>query len=162
EIESFQAIGGSEGESLFAAGLVEELLTILAMLSNSLSVRAAEPGGNRHPEAGARDSARLYRLSGSVRRSEEDVRVAPRLTSVGNRETIWASKFDYKAGQSFDAQELIAREVVTAVQVTLTEGDQAQFWRRATTSVRAWELFQRGHDLEQRLTRHGHIEARRW
>lgn len=161
EIEPFKALTGSENERLFATGLVEELVTILAGVPNSLAVRQTGAPSGPAAAAGAVECPRLYSLSGSVRRATETLRITARLTVQGSGEAIWADRFEYEASQSFDAQDVIAREVVTAIQITLTEGEQAQLWSKATTSVRAWELFQRGHDMERRFTRHGHREARR-
>ena len=162
EIEPFKALGGLDEEKLFAEGLVEELVTILASLANSLVVRQTDALPDPPFAGAAAADMRLYRLGGSIRYTSDAVRIMARLNVLGSGETIWADRFDYGVSQSFDAQEIIAREVVTAIQVTLTEGEQAQLWGKATANVRAWECFQRGHDMEQRFTRHCHREARRW
>jgi class 3 adenylate cyclase/TolB-like protein/Flp pilus assembly protein TadD len=158
EIEIFRTLDDSQEGRMFADGLVDEMLAMLASLSNSLVVRQILPSQAQPPAAGA---VRRYRLGGSVRRSSEGVRIISRLTDCSNGEALWADRFDYKIDQSFDVHELIAREVVTALQVKLTEGEQAHLWSGGTTNVRAWELFQRGHDLERRFSRDDHKEARR-
>jgi class 3 adenylate cyclase/Flp pilus assembly protein TadD len=160
EIEPFKAIGGSAEERLFASALVEELLTMLARLSNSLLVREVEAAQTSTSSPEAAKTQRLYCLAGSVRRTAEHLRINARLSVRGGGEAIWVDRFEYRASQLLDVQERIAREVVTAIQVTLTEGEQARLWARATTNVRAWELFQHGHDLEQRFSRYSHREAR--
>lgn len=160
EIEAFRAKGGAEDEKLFAAAFTEELITILASLSNSLVVRRVAGAESPAAANATKDAPRLYRLGGSVRHAGDKVQIVANLAVQGSGEAIWADRFDYKLGESFDAQQLIAREVVTAIQVKLTEGDQAQFWRKRTTNLRAWELFQRGHDLERRFTRQDHQGAR--
>ena len=162
EVEDFKAATGSEFETLFAAGLVEEIIGILAILSGSLTVR--QVGSATRPvqlAAGHAETPRIYRLSGTVRRGGDATRILARLTASATGEAVWADRFSYGLEESFDAQELIAHEVVTAIQGTLTEGQQIAIWRKSTSSLRAWELFQRGHDLEQRFTRESHKEARR-
>jgi adenylate cyclase len=160
EIEEYRATGGAEDEKLFAEAFTEELITILVSLTNSLVVRRVGSAEGAPAASATRDAPRLYRLKGSVRHAGDKVRIMANLIVHGSGEAIWGERFDYKISESFDAQELIAREVVTALQVTLTEGDQAQFWHKGTTNLRAWELFQRGHDLERRFTRQGHRQAR--
>lgn len=157
EIEPFKPVHDTAEERLFAGALADELLTMLVRLSNSLLVREAQAGGPREPSRGQR----IYALTGSVRHSPESLRINARLSMKGSGDAIWAERFEYGASQLLDVQERIAREVVTAIQVTLTEGEQARLWANATTSVRAWELFQQGHDLERRFSRFTHIEARR-
>ncbi len=158
EVETFRSLDGSAEDHTFADGLVDEMLAMLASLSSSLVVRHIIASESQPASAG---TVRRYRLGGSVRRRSEGVRIIARLTESANGEALWADRFEYKADQSFDIHELIAREVITALQVKLTEGEQAQLWGGGTTNVRAWELFQRGHDFERRYTRSGHHEARR-
>ncbi|HVJ43898.1 MAG TPA: tetratricopeptide repeat protein [Dongiaceae bacterium] len=158
EIEPFRAAGDSPEDKMFAEGLGDELLAMLTGLGASLVVRQVTAGHHGELDAGL---IRHYRLGGSVRRSPTGARIIARLTEASSGDALWVDRFDYRIDQSFDAHEVIAREVVTALQVNLTEGEQAQLWSGGTTSVRAWEKFQRGHDLERHFTRHGHREARR-
>jgi class 3 adenylate cyclase/TolB-like protein/Tfp pilus assembly protein PilF len=159
EIEPFRAIGGSAEDRMFAEGLSDELLAMLAGLGTSLVVRQMPPG--EPVMLLSTGLVRRYRVGGSVRRSPANARIIAHLSEASSGNAIWADRFDYQLDQSFDAHEVIAREVVTALQVNLTEGEQAQLWSGGTHKIRAWEMFQRGHDLERRFSRHGHREARR-
>jgi tetratricopeptide (TPR) repeat protein len=67
--------------------------------------------------------------------------------------------YDCDLRDRFDIQDQIASEIVSSLQLALTEGEQAQLWRRGTESGKAWEEFQRGHDFERRYTREGHRQA---
>lgn len=158
EIETFRSLDSSPEDRTFADGLVDEMLAMLASISSSLVVRQVVGSETQSAIVG---TVRRYRLGGSVRRRSEGVRIIVRLSEAGSGEALWADRFEYKKDQSFDLHEVIAREIITALQVKLTEGEQAQLWGGGTTSVRAWELFQRGHDLERRYSRDGHREARR-
>jgi tetratricopeptide (TPR) repeat protein len=61
----------------------------------------------------------------------------------------------------FALQEHIAKEVITALQETLTEGEQARLWASTTSNGQAWIYFQRGHHRERLFTREGTSEAKR-
>jgi adenylate cyclase len=124
EIETFRPKVNGDDERLFALGLTEELVGILAGLANSLMVRQIDEARS-HSAIGVGEALRLYRLGGSVRRVGSSVKITAHLTAQASGVTIWSDRFDYSADESFDVQEVIAREVVTAIQVTLTEGDQA-------------------------------------
>lgn len=158
EIEPFRAVGDGREDRMFAEGLSDEILAMLANLGTSLVVRqmVADPA-----MSAASTLVRRYRLGGSIRLSAAGIRIVAHLSEARSGDAIWADRIDYRIDQSFDAHEVIARQVVTALQVTLTEGEQAQLWSGGTTNIRAWEMFQRGHDQERRFTRHGHSEARR-
>jgi tetratricopeptide (TPR) repeat protein len=72
---------------------------------------------------------------------------------------MWMESYDCDLRRRFDIQDQIAGEIVSSLQLALTEGEQAQLWRRGTESGKAWEQFQRGHDFEGRYTREGHRRA---
>ncbi|HVJ33993.1 MAG TPA: adenylate/guanylate cyclase domain-containing protein [Terriglobia bacterium] len=156
EIEPFRAVGGSPEDKLFAEGLSDEILAMLTSLGTSLVVRQMVMDPSAPQTSGL---VRRYRLGGSIRLAPAGIRIVAHLSEASSGNAIWADRIDYRIDQSFDAHEVIARQVVTALQVTLTEGEQAQLWSGGTTNIRAWEMFQRGHDLERRFTRHGHREA---
>jgi len=102
-----------------------------------------------------------YTLSGSVR-SADRVRVVAKITNVNSGETIWTDRFDFEPGDNFDAEEKICKQVITGLQVQLTEGEQAELWNEHTTSLKAWENFQRGRNCEALYRRESHLAARRW
>ena len=66
----------------------------------------------------------------------------------------------------FDLQDEITSEITTALQVELTEGEQARIWRRRTKSLTAWDLFLRAQfhfrqfaQVSNRLARENLAEA---
>lgn len=153
-IEPFKSLSPGESAQLFAAGVTDDLLTTLSRLTGSVAVsemRSAAASGPDH-----------YRLEGVVRLFADRLRVTARLIRSEDATTIWADRLEYRMDQTIDLSETIAREVITALQITLTEGEQARLWSRRTTSGRAWELFLKGHDLERRYRRESHQEARTW
>jgi class 3 adenylate cyclase/tetratricopeptide (TPR) repeat protein len=149
-LEQFQVITKSQKSNLLAKALAEEVHLILSRLANSISVTAVKP---KH--AGSHD----YVLSGTIQSGGPYLRIMAQLVSCADGITMWGERFECDLRRPFDVQEQIAREIVAALQLTLTEGEQAQLWRRGTQSGQAWENFQRGHDFERRYTRRGHQKA---
>jgi hypothetical protein len=49
---------------------------------------------------------------------------------------------------------------VTALQVKLTEGEQARVWRKTTDNVQAWEFFSQGLEQARRNTKEAYAQAR--
>ncbi|HXV23900.1 MAG TPA: adenylate/guanylate cyclase domain-containing protein [Alphaproteobacteria bacterium] len=153
-IEPFKWLSPGESAQLLAAGVTDELLTSLSRLTGSLAVYDIRSADMTGPDR--------YRLEGVVRLLPDRLRLTARLIRADDSVTIWADRLEYRMDQTIDLSETIAREVITALQITLTEGEQARLWSRRTTSGRAWELFLKGHDLERRYRRETHLEARSW
>jgi tetratricopeptide (TPR) repeat protein len=81
-----------------------------------------------------------YVLHGSVRTAGDRLRVATHLVDSLDGRHLWAQSYDYRVGEIFDLQDDLTREVVSALQVELTEGDQALLLSRGTRDIEAWKL----------------------
>lgn len=157
EVAGFEPLSPDNDTRLVASGIVEELVTALSRLQGSLIVRHTGPRSGDIRSSGRN----LYRLSGSVRLLQNQLVVTARLVDEGNAEARWAERYVYGLGDDLDIPQVIAREVVAALQIALTDGQQAALWLSRTTNFRAWENFLRGHDQEGRYRRECHIAARR-
>jgi tetratricopeptide (TPR) repeat protein len=125
----------------------------MSRLSNSISVIS--------PTAKASDQAD-YVLSGTIQKGGPFLRIVARLTSSANGMTLWAERYECNLGHPFDVQDQISREIVSALQLRLTDGEQAQLVKRGTKSGKAWDCFQHAHDLERQFTREGHAFAKQY
>jgi tetratricopeptide (TPR) repeat protein len=60
----------------------------------------------------------------------------------------------------FDLQDRITQDIVTALEVKLTLGEQARVWRKRSGSPLAYEHFLKGRTLFVNFARHTHAQAR--
>jgi tetratricopeptide (TPR) repeat protein len=67
------------------------------------------------------------------------VRVTAQLIDASSGHQIWADRYDRSRGDFLGLQDEITREVVSALQVQLTDGEQARVWARGTRDLKAWE-----------------------
>jgi adenylate cyclase len=102
-----------------------------------------------------------YVLEGSVQRSENRVRITAQLIDALTGRHIWAERYDRELKDIFALQDDVARNVVTALEVKLTEGEQARLWRGQTTNAEAYEYFVRGGYHFRHLTKADNAESRR-
>ena len=75
--------------------------------------------------------------------------------------TVWSGRYDFQRRDRLTVQEQMAKDVVTDIQVALTEGEHARLWAETTANWNAWLMFQIGHYKEHLSTREGKLEARR-
>jgi len=73
-----------------------------------------------------------YVLEGSVRKSENHVRVTAQLIDALTGKHLWAERYDRDLKQLFAIQDEITLEIIRALQVNLTEGEQARVIGRST------------------------------
>jgi adenylate cyclase len=95
-----------------------------------------------------------------VRKSGDRLRVTAQLVDTADGAHLWADRFDRHLEDLFDIQDDITKDVVTALQVVLTDGEKARVLARGTQSIAAWQYCVRARELQSRLTATHHLEAR--
>jgi adenylate cyclase len=75
-----------------------------------------------------------------VRRSGDQLRITAQLIDTTTGDHVWAQRYDRVVQDVFELQDEITREVTLALQVELTEGEQARLFASGTRSFEAWEI----------------------
>ena len=102
-----------------------------------------------------------YLLFGSIQWSSDQVRVSTRLIDAVEAQQIWAARYDREIKEVFQLQDEITQEIVTALQVQMTEGEQERIaFQHGTQNLEAWMLSGNGLKLLRRLTREDNVRAR--
>lgn len=145
----FQNIGKQSEEDKFSAGLVEDIVTTLARISKLAVI--TYPSSCRLEDLNLssdnNDLRAKYALTGNTLSSGSRVRVSVRLVDVFTGHNIWGQRYDFEHKDILDLQDEITKEVVSALQVELTEGDQALLASRGTENIEAWRLTIEGQPL---------------
>jgi len=147
----FENISDARQQEFLADGITEEIITTLSKISklfviarNSVLVYKGKAVDVR--EAGRKLGVR-YLLEGSVRGGGNMVRITAQLIEVATGHHLWARRFDRDVSDVFALQDDITKEIVSALQVELTEGEQAKLAASNTNNVEAWQLAFEGRDL---------------
>jgi len=126
-----------------ADGIAEDIITALSKVSNLLVVARNSTFTYKGQAIDIRQVGReqgvRYVLEGSVQRSGQRLRVTAQLIDAPAGRHIWAQRYDRVIEDVFDVQDEITREVTSALQVQLTEGEQARLWAGGTKNLEAWE-----------------------
>jgi TolB-like protein/DNA-binding SARP family transcriptional activator len=142
-VMTFTAISGTQTEDTIAEGLAEDIVTALSKVSKILVVARASTRQYKDqdvsPQQVSRDQGVRHVLSGAVQIGGDQVRVTAQLIDASSGHQIWADRYDRSRGDFLGLQDEITREVVSALQVQLTDGEQARVWARGTRDLKAWE-----------------------
>jgi TolB-like protein/class 3 adenylate cyclase/Tfp pilus assembly protein PilF len=160
----FDNLSGSAEHDLIADGLSENIIAVLSQTRGMLVIARSSTftykGKSVKVQQIAEELGVRYVLEGSVQISRQDLRVTAQLVDALTGSHIWSGRFDRVLSDMFAVQDEITLEVVTALQVELTEGAQAVAWRGGTDKFEAWNLFQRGLVLHRRFTKEDNLGAR--
>ena len=139
----FTNMSGDPEQEYFADGVSEDIITELSKISKLFVVARNSTFTYKGQavdvkQVGCEQGVR-YVLEGSVRRSGERLRITAQLIDATTGNHLWAQRYDRVVKDVFELQDEITREVTSALQVELTEGEQARLWASGTKNLEAWE-----------------------
>ena len=146
----FAAMSADPDQEFFADGIVDNIITTLSKIGNLLVVARNSTftykGRAVDVKQVSREQGVRYVLEGSVRKAGGRVRVTAQLIDATRGNPIWSERYDRELEDIFAVQDEITREVVTALDVQLREGEQARLRATGTTNLEAWEAVRLGYE----------------
>jgi len=138
----FDNLSNDPEQKYFSDGITEDIITALSktpkmfvIARNSTFTYKDKPV--KVQEVG-RDLGVRYVLEGSVRKVGEEVRITAQLIDTKTGHHLWAEKYDRDLKDIFDLQDEVTKRIITALQVKLTEGEQARIRARGTNNLEAY------------------------
>lgn len=170
EIESiavlpFADMSPEGDQEYFGDGLAEELLNTLTRCCDYLRVPARTSCfAFKGRDVDVREIGQTLGvdavLEGSVRKDGEQLRITAQLIDVRNGYHLWSDSYDRRMHDVFAIQDEIANKVVDALDLSLSEQEQASICPTPAADVRAYEYYLRGRQLFHQITRRS-IDAAR-
>ena len=132
----FADLSGSDEYAFLADGLHENIIASLSQARRLFVPARYSTLQYRDAEADMSEVARQlgveHVLEGSVQVAGDQIRIVMQLIEVASGGHVWAERYDRPLDDIFALQDDITLEVVSALQVELTEGPQALRWRGGT------------------------------
>jgi adenylate cyclase len=129
-------------QEYFSDGITEDIITALSKIPKLFVIaRNSTFTYKGKPVKVQQVSEELgvqYVVEGSVRKAEDRVRITAQLIDALSGHHIWAEKYDRNIKNIFAVQDEITKKIITALQIKLTEGEQAGVYSRGTASLEAY------------------------
>ncbi len=160
----FANLSPDPDNAYFGDGLMEEVIAdlsrvrALTVISRTSSVKLKETGWDLR-RIGRELNVR-YALEGSVRREGPALRITAQLIDVETDVHLWAEKYAGTVDDVFDLQERLSRQIVEALQITLSQPEDREIAQRPIADLRAFEYYQRARQEYYRYTGEGMAAAR--
>ena len=143
----FLNMSGDAEQEYFSDGITEDLLTALSKLSGLLVISRNSvfqyKGKAVKPKDVSRDLGVRYLLEGSVRKAGKRVRVTAQLIDATTGYHLWAERYDRDLDDIFALQDEVTEQIVSALAVQLTSGEQARLERKYTDNLEAYDYYLR-------------------
>jgi len=144
----FANMSGDPEQDYFADGIAEDLITELARFRELLVIARNSTFVFKDRSVDVADIGRRlgvrYVVEGSVRRTDDRVRVTAQLIDAASGRHVWAERYDRRIEDLFAAQDEITAAVVAAIAPAVSDLESERARRTPPESLSAWETYQRG------------------
>lgn len=135
-------------QELFCDGLTEELISTLSRIRDLRVVARTSVYAFKRTSYDVRNVGRKLDvrtiLEGSVRKSEDKLRITAQLINVMDGYHLWSERYDRELKDVFDLQEEISLSIVDVLKIKLLENDKEKLIRRYTDNIEAYNLYLQG------------------
>jgi adenylate cyclase len=161
----FVNMSGDPEQEYLSDGFSVEIITALSKTPKMFVIARTSSFKYKGKEIDVRTVGRelgvRYILEGSVRRSEDRLRVTAKLVDAKTGNHLWAERYDREMKDIFAVQDVITKKIITALQVELTDGELARFAAKGTENLQAYLNFMQGREAFLTITKEGDVKARR-
>jgi len=160
----FDNLSGDPGQEYFSDGLTEEIISALSSVPklfviarNSTFTYKGKPVKVQQvaEELGVR-----YVLEGSVRKAGDQIRITAQLIDALNGHHIWSKRYDRNLGDIFAVQDEITKNIITAMQVKLTAGEEVKAAAKGTENLEVYLKFLKANELIDQINPESHALAK--
>ena len=150
-------------QEYFCDGLTEELLNVLSQLDK---FKVASRTSSFMFKGKTLDIAKVGKklnvetvLEGSVRKSQNRIRITAQLIKVSDGFLIWSERYDREMTDIFDIQDEISLAIFDALKLKLLGKEKASILKRSTRNPQAYQLYLKGRQNFHLLTPESYIKA---
>ena len=144
----FANMSGDPGQDYFSDGITEDIITGLSRFSELFVIARNSSFAYKGKAVDARQIGRelgvRYLLEGSVRKSENRVRITGQLVDTTTGAHIWADRFDGTMEDIFDLQDKMSTIILGAIAPKLELAEIERAKRKPTESLDAYDYYLRG------------------
>jgi len=160
----FDNLSGDPEQEYFADGIAEDLLTRLSS-SGRVPVIARNSSFTYKGKAVdvkqvGRELGARYVVEGSVRRSENRVRVSVQLIDATSGAHVWAERYDRGVQDLFALQDEITEQIAGSTDLAVFRSEQQRAVRQQPEKLDAWDASMRGSWCLFHFTREENARAR--
>src|SRR5258706_723154 len=161
----FANLSGDSGQEYFADGITEDIINALFRFRWFFVIARHSTFVFKGRAVDIKEIAREldveYLLTGSVRKSSQQIRVSAELIDARSAHQLWSDSYQLDLGDHFTVQEQIAEQVAGAIEPELLKTESViAAKRRHAGDANARDLVYQGTWFFHQITRPTHLRAR--
>jgi len=160
----FDNMSGDPEQNYLSDGLTENIITGLSGCPKLFVIARhssfAFKGKSMKVQQVAKELRVRYVIEGSVQKTENRLRITVQLIDAVTGHHMWAEKYDRDLRDFFEIQDEITIQIIKALAVKLTEGDQARIWLNRPANLEAFIKLFKAYELYRQQNKEDNIRAR--
>ena len=160
----FNNLSGDPTQDYIADGISENIIAALSKISEMLVIaRNSTFTYKGKPVKVQQVSEELgvrYVMEGSAQKIGNRIRITAQLIDATNGHHLWSEKYDRDIKDLFAIQDEITLEIIRAMRVQLTEGEQARVTGKGTKNLDAYLKAIQAHEQFYRMNKDGSMKAK--
>jgi adenylate cyclase len=161
---AFDTLSGDPEQEYFSNGLTDEIITTLCKIPRIFVIARETAFYYKAKKAKfnkvSRELGVRYILIGSVRKSQDRLRISAQLIDGITEQSMWAERYDKPIGEIFAIQDEITLSILRALQVNLSEGEQARIIGKKTNNLDAYLKAIQAQEQFFQMNRQGSMRAK--
>ncbi|MET4114505.1 TolB-like protein/Tfp pilus assembly protein PilF [Bradyrhizobium sp. JR1.5] len=161
---AFENMSGDPAQDYFGDGISEDILTALSkqrwFMVIARNSSFTYKGRAVHIRQIAEELGVRYVVEGSVRKSDNRVRITAQLNDATTGSHLWAERYDRELVDVFAVQDEITNAIAAAIEPQIHAAESFRAHRKPPASLDAWDLLMRALSHYWRVTRRDHETAR--
>ena len=138
----FINLSDDPGQEYFSDGITEEIISALGSVPKLFVVARHSTftykGKPVKVQQVSKELGVRYILEGSVRKSENKLRITAQLIDAVTGNHLWSNQYNRDLEDIFAVQDDITKKIITALQVKLTQGEQVHATAKGTNNLEAY------------------------
>jgi adenylate cyclase len=151
----FDNLSGDPEQEYFSDGLTEEIISTLSSVPKIFVIARNSTftykGKAVKVQQVSEDLGVRYVLEGSVRKGGDKIRITAQLIDALNGHHLWAQTYDRTLSDIFAVQDEITKNIITAMQVRLTEGEEVKAASKGTNNLEAYLKYLQANELINKI-----------
>jgi TolB-like protein len=147
----FRDMSQNKDQEYFCDGMMEEILTHLYKIGDlRVTSRTSVMGykeTNKKVKEIARELGVAHILEGSVRKSQDRIRITVQLIDSAQDQHLWAETYDSELADIFAIQSEVAQQVALALKAAISPEVKKRIEAPPTENLEAYELYLKGNSV---------------
>ncbi|MFQ5512152.1 MAG: protein kinase [Candidatus Krumholzibacteriia bacterium] len=144
----FENLSDDKENEYFSDGITEDILTQLSKIGALTVISRASvmgyKGSNKKVKEIGKELGVGTILSGSVRRSGDQVRIVGRLIDATTERQLWSDSYDREMSDIFAIQSDVAEQIAAALRARLTPIEKQRIEKPPTRNLTAYDYYLKG------------------